>query len=64
MVLLFMLILLLVAALLSTYLRKRAVRWLFTLLSVVTWVAFLAILGFVGGYQMGEHGVHVARILF
>jgi cytosine/uracil/thiamine/allantoin permease len=58
-VLVLLLILLLGIAILCTWLRKRAVRWLFTLLAVVFWIAFLALLGFVIGYQAGEHGVHI-----
>jgi cytosine/uracil/thiamine/allantoin permease len=58
-VLVLLLILLLGIAILCTWLRKRAVRWLFTLLAVVFWIAFLALLGFVIGYQAGEHGLHI-----
>lgn len=62
--LLLMLVVLLALALLCTWLRRRAARRLFTLLTVATWVAFLALLGFVAGYQVGERGVEVTRILF
>lgn len=62
--LLLLLALLLVLAGVCTYVRWRTGRRLFTFLAVVTWVAFLALLGFVAGYQAGERGVHVARILF
>jgi hypothetical protein len=57
--LVFLLVLLLGIAILCTWLRKRAVRWLFTLLAVVFWISFLALLGFVLGYQAGEHGLHI-----
>lgn len=59
-----LLILLLVIALVCTYLRRKAVRWLFTTLAVIFWIAFLALLGFVTGYQMGNSNVHLAKILF
>lgn len=64
MMLVFLLVLLLVIALLCTYLRKKAVRWLFTLLAVVFWVSFLALLGFVIGYRAGLNGVHITHLLF
>lgn len=52
----FLLVLLLILAVVCTYLRKKAVRWLFTLLSVVFWIAFLALAGFVLGYDFGMRG--------
>ena len=62
--LIFLLILLLVIAFLCTWLRRKAVRWLFTLLAIVFWVAFFALLGFVIGYTAGERGFHVLHVLF
>lgn len=62
--LIFLLILLLVIAIVSTYLRTKAVRWLFTLLAVLFWLAFLSLLGFVVGYHAGIRGVHITHILF
>lgn len=59
-----LLVVLLVMAILCTWLRRKAVRWLFTILAVLSWVAFLALLGFVVGYQAGSHGVHILRYLF
>jgi cytosine/uracil/thiamine/allantoin permease len=60
----FLLIIILVLALLCTWLRKKAVRWLFTLLAIVFWIAFLALLGFVVGYSAGEKGFHITKLLF
>lgn len=60
----FLLVIIIVLAILCTWLRKKAVRWLFTLLAITFWVAFLALLGFVIGYSAGEHGVHVLHVLF
>lgn len=58
-----LLILLLVLAILCSYLRRKAVRWLFTTLAVIFWIAFLALLGFVIGYQAGN-SVHLTKLLF
>lgn len=57
--LVFLLILLLAIAIVCTWLRKKAVKWLFTLLAVLFWIAFLALLGCVIGYSVGEHGFKV-----
>ena len=60
----FLLILLLVIALLTTWLRNKAVRWLFTFLAGLFWIAFLGLLGFVIGYHTGESGLHLTHVLF
>ncbi len=49
-------------AVLCSYLRKHAVRWLFTVLMVAFWIGFVVLLGFVAGYQSGMHGVHVPHL--
>ncbi|MCF8566049.1 hypothetical protein LLE49_15085 [Alicyclobacillus tolerans] len=59
-----LLILLFVIAVLCTYLRRRVLRWLFTLLAVLFWLAFLLLFGFAVGYQAGTHNVHITHILF
>ncbi|MCL6446178.1 MAG: hypothetical protein K6T83_22490 [Alicyclobacillus sp.] len=59
----FLLVVMVLLACLCTWLRARAVRWLFTCLSVVFWIACLSLLGFVLGYRVGEHGVHLTRWL-
>ncbi len=59
-----MLLVLLVLAVACTILRRRAVRWLFTTLAVIFWIAFLVLLGFVVGYHVGDSGIHVTHILF
>jgi len=59
-----LLVLLLVFAIGCMYLRRKAVRWLFTTLSVLFWIAFLLALGFVIGYDVGQSGLHLAKILF
>lgn len=58
------LVILLIIAILCSWLRRKAVRWLFTILAVIFWVAFCALLGFVIGYGAGFHGVHVLNYLF
>ncbi|MCL6599092.1 hypothetical protein [Alicyclobacillus macrosporangiidus] len=58
-----MLVVLLAIAVLCSWLRRKAVRWLFTLLAVVFWIAFFALLGFVIGYSAGEHGVRILHAL-
>lgn len=59
-----MLAVLLVLAVLCTFLRTRAVRWLFTTLAVLFWIAFLALLGFAVGYRVGDSGMHLSHLLF
>jgi len=59
-----LLVLLLVIAVACTYLRRKAVKWLFTILAVLFWIGFLALLGFVLGYHVGESGFHLSSILF
>lgn len=59
-----LLILLLVIVIVCIYLRRKAVRWLFTTLAFIFGIAFLALLGFMLGYQVGNSGVHVTHILF
>lgn len=54
-----LLVLLLAIAVLCTWLRRHAVRWLFTILAILFWIGFLAFLGFVLGFQAGTHGVHL-----
>lgn len=56
--------LLLTLALLCTYLRRKAVRWLFTLLMVIFWILFLGALGYRVGYLAGLHGFHAAHVFF
>ncbi|OFW75079.1 MAG: hypothetical protein A2201_13150 [Alicyclobacillus sp. RIFOXYA1_FULL_53_8] len=60
----FLLVVLLVIAVVSTYLRKKAVRWLFTLLAILFWLAFLSLFGFVVGFQAGTRGIHLTHLLF
>ncbi len=57
-----LLILLLVIAIVCTWLRRKYVKWLFTLLAVLFWIAFLALLGFVIGYSVGQHGFQVLKM--
>ncbi|QSO54355.1 hypothetical protein JZ785_11635 [Alicyclobacillus curvatus] len=59
-----LLVIILIIAIACTWLRTKAVRWLFTILAVVFWIAFLGLLGFVIGYQAGTHGVHVLHLIF
>lgn len=59
-----MLAIVLILAIVCTVLRRRALRWFFTFLSVIFWVAFLALLGFAIGYHMGVSGVSLTHILF
>ncbi len=59
-----LLLVLLAMAILCLWLRKRAVRWLFTLLAVVFWVAFLVLFGFIIGYTAGVKGIHIVKALF
>jgi hypothetical protein len=49
-------------AVLCAYLRKHAVRWLFTLLMVIFWIAFFVLLGVAVGYQAGTHGVQILHL--
>ena len=49
-------------AILCAYLRKRAVRWLFTFLMIVFWIAFFVLLGIVVGYQAGLSGVKILHL--
>jgi hypothetical protein len=49
-------------AILCAYLRKRAVRWLFSFLMVIFWVSFFVLLGVVIGYQAGLHGVQILHM--
>ncbi|QQE80305.1 hypothetical protein [Alicyclobacillus sp. SO9] len=62
--LIFLLVLLLLIAVLCTYLRRKAVRWLFTILAILFWIAFLALLGFVIGYHLGQDHLHLSKLLF
>lgn len=59
-----LLVILLIIAVLCSWIRRKAVRWLFTILAVLFWIAFLSLLGFVIGYQAGLHGVHIMHYLF
>jgi len=58
-----LLILLAVLAVVCHALRKRAVRWLFSILMYLFWIAFVVLLGFTVGYQAGQHNVHLLHIL-
>lgn len=62
--LLVLLAVILVLAIICTVVRKRAVRWLFTILAVLFWIGFLALLGFVIGYRVGDSGFHVLHLIF
>lgn len=59
-----LLVMILIIAILCTWLRTKAVRWLFTILAILFWIAFLGLLGFVMGFQAGTHGVHVLHYIF
>ncbi|MCL6593637.1 MAG: hypothetical protein K6T31_06640 [Alicyclobacillus sp.] len=56
-------VLLLLLAVLCTWLRRRAaVRWLFTCLAAVFWLAFCGLLGFVLGYHAGASGLTILKV--
>ena len=55
---------LLVLAVACSILRRWAVRWLFTTLAVILWIVFLALLGFLLGYHVGNSDIHLSHILF
>lgn len=59
-----LLLVLLVLAVACSILRLRVVRWLFTTLALIFWIAFLALLGVALGYHAGSSGIHLSHILF
>jgi len=62
-VLIVLLIVIGLLAVLCGYLRRKAVRWLFTLLMVLLWVAFFLLFGYIIGYQAGIHGFSLLKAL-
>lgn len=58
-----LLVLLAVLAIVCHALRKRAVRWLFSLLMYLFWISFIVLLGFTVGYQAGQHHFHLLHVL-
>ncbi|MFD1673432.1 hypothetical protein [Alicyclobacillus fodiniaquatilis] len=49
---------------LRRFARRRSLgRFLLTFLTVVFWLAFIVLLGFVLGYTAGERGVSILKLL-
>lgn len=55
---------LLILTVLSSWLRGKLWRPLFTVLAVLMGLAFFALLGFVVGYRVGNSGLHLTHLLF